>query len=98
MDLGRDFVLADGRCTGEKADRLEAFEHPLRWCERNARPEWNAALEDRMVPRDSARTSRVGGWVYAQAETGHATVLQRVRDGLVGLHPRWRVVLLRAAG
>ena len=98
LDLGHNFVLADARCNGEKANRLAAFEHLQRWCERNARPDWNSALEDRMVPHDSARTSRVAGWAYAQAETAHATVWQRGRDGLVSLDPRWRAVLLRAVG
>jgi hypothetical protein len=93
LDLGHNFVLADSRCNGEKADRLAAFEHLERWCERNARPDWATALEQRMLPHDFRRTSRVAGWAYAQAESGHSTVWQRGRDGLVGLDPRWRLLL-----
>ena len=93
LDLGHNFVLADGRCNGDKADRLAAFEHLGKWCARNARPDWTAALEDRMLPHDFRRTSRVAGWAYAQAEAGHATVWQRGRDGMVGLDRRWRALL-----
>ena len=92
-ELGHNFVLADGRCNGDKADRLAAFEHLGKWCARNARPDWTAALESRMLPHDFRRTSRVAGWAYAQAEAGHATVWQRGRDGMVGLDRRWRGLL-----
>jgi HIT domain len=93
LDLGHNFVLADARCNGDKADRLAAFEHLGRWCARNARTDWTAALEDRMLPHDSRRTRRVAGWAYGQAETALATVWQRGRDGLIALDPRWRLLL-----
>jgi hypothetical protein len=93
LDLGHNFVLADGRCNGDKADRLAAFEHLERWCARNAGPDWTAALEDRMLPHDARRTNRVAGWAYGQAEAALATVWQRGRDGLIELDPRWRVLL-----
>ena len=93
LDLGHNFVLADARCNGLKADRLASFEHLERWCARNARPDWTTALQDQMLPHDAARTGRVAAWAYTQAEAGGATVWQRGRDGLVGLDPRWRGVL-----
>ena len=93
LDLGHNFVLADGRCNGDKLDRLAAFEHLERWCARNARPDWTEALETRLLPHDARRMQHVAGWVYAQAESGGATVWQRGRDGLIGLDPRWRSLL-----
>jgi hypothetical protein len=55
LDLGHNYVLADARCNGEKADRLAAFDHLSRWCARNARPDWTDALERR-------RTRTSGAW------------------------------------
>ena len=77
LDLGHNFVLADARCNGGKLDRLAAFEHLERWCARNARPDWTAALYARTLPHDVRRTKRVASWAYAQAEHGGATVWQR---------------------
>lgn len=94
LDLGHNFVLADARCNGDKLDRLAAFEHLERWCARNVRPDWTAALEARILPHDARRTKQVAGWAYAQAEAGGTTVWQRGRDGLITLDPRWRAVLL----
>ena len=94
LDLGHNFVLADARCNAGKLDRLAAFEHLERWCERNARPDWTAALDRRTLPHDVRRTKRVARWAYAQAEQGGATVWQRGRDGLIDLDPRWRGLLL----
>jgi len=94
LDLGHNFVLADARCNGGKLDRLAAFEHLERWCERNARPDWTAALDARTLPHDARRTNRVARWAYARAEHGGATVWQRGRDGLIDLDPRWRGLLL----
>jgi hypothetical protein len=93
LDLGHNFVLADSRCNGQKADRLAAFEHLEKWCARNARPDWTAALEDRLLPHDFRRTGSVAHWAYAQAEAGHATVWQCGPDGLVGLDSRWKALL-----
>ena len=94
LDLGHNFVLADARCNGGKLDRLAAFEHLERWCVRNARPDWTAALDRRTLPHDVRRTKQVARWAYAQAEHGGATVWQRGRDGLIDLDPRWRGLLL----
>jgi hypothetical protein len=94
LDLGHNFVLADARCNGGKLDRLASFEHLDRWCERNAHPDWTAALESRLLPHDARRTRRVAGWAYAQAEKGGATVWRRGRDELVTLDPGWRDLLL----
>ena len=93
LDLGHNFVLADARCNGLKADRLASFEHVERWCASNARPDWTAALLDQMLPHDAARTDRVAAWAYTQAEVGGAAVWQRGRGGLVPLDPQWRGVL-----
>lgn len=75
-----NFALADGRCNGDKADRLAAFEHLERWCARNARPEWTAALEGRMLAHDIRRTGRVAAWAYGQADLIGAIVWERGRD------------------
>lgn len=96
LDLGHNFVLADARCNGGKLDRLASYDHLERWCQRNARSDWTAALEERLLPHDAPRTTRVAGWAYAQAERGRATVWQRGREGLVSLDPRWRTLLLAA--
>jgi hypothetical protein len=94
LDLGHNFVLADGRCNGGKLDRLASVEHLGRWCARNARPAWTAALETRALPHDLARTKRVAAWAYAQADRGSATVWQQGRDGLVPLDSHWRAMFM----
>ena len=94
LDLGHNYVLADARCNGEKADRLAAFDHLSRWVERNARRDLREAFESRMVPHDAKVTRRVGSWAYEQAERARATVWERGRDGLIALDPRWRSVLV----
>jgi hypothetical protein len=94
LDLGHNYVLADARCNGGKADRLAAFDHLSRWCERNARPDRVEAFERRLVPHDAAVTRRVASWAYGQAAQAKATVWKRGRDGMVGLDPRWRSVLI----
>jgi hypothetical protein len=93
LDLGHNYVLADARCRGDKADRLASFEHLARWVERNGRPMLTEAFERRMLPFDAKVTYRVGTWAYDQAEQARATVWERGRDGLVELDPRWRSVL-----
>lgn len=93
LDLGHNYVLADARCNGDKADSLAAFEHLRRWVERNGRPDLTEAFESRMVPFDAKVTRRVGAWAYGQAERARATVWERGRDGLVRLDPRWRSML-----
>jgi hypothetical protein len=94
LDLGHNYVLADGRCNGEKADRLAAFDHLDRWCARNAHPDRAEAFERRLVPHDAAVTRQVAAWAYDLAERAGATVWERGRDGLVELDPRWRVLLV----
>ena len=37
VDLAHNFVLADGRCNGQKRDRLPACEHLAAWTERNVK-------------------------------------------------------------
>ena len=93
LDLGHNFVLADARCNGFKLDRLSAFDHLEHWCERNAGGAWTAALDERLLPHDAARTRRVAAWAYSQAERAGATVWQEGRDGLIDLDPRWHVLL-----
>jgi hypothetical protein len=86
-----------GQENAERPDYAQAqasFEHLERWCVRNARPHWTAALEDRTLPHDLERTRRVAGWAYAQAESGGATVWQQGGDGLVKLDRRRRAMLL----
>jgi hypothetical protein len=97
LDLGHNFVLADARCNGFKSDRLAAFEHLDRWCARNAGGVWTAALDDRLLPHDTARTTRIAAWAYAQAERTRSTVWQEGRDGLVALDPRWASLLRSGA-
>lgn len=88
LDLGHNFVLADVRCNGEKADRLAAFDHLDRWCQRNAHPQVGEAFEAGAIPHDATITRRVAGWAYGQSEVAKATVWLRGRDGLVELDRR----------
>jgi 5-methylcytosine-specific restriction endonuclease McrA len=37
VDLGHNFVLADGRCNSQKCDRLPAYDHLAAWTERNTK-------------------------------------------------------------
>jgi hypothetical protein len=94
LDLGHNYVLADARCNGDKADRLAAYDHLSRWCARNARRDLAEAFEGRMVPYDDKVTRRVGCWAYEQADRARATVWERGREGMVRLDSRWRSVLL----
>jgi hypothetical protein len=94
LDLGQNYVLADARCNGEKADRLAAFRHLDRWCARNANGDRAEAFDRHLVPHDAAVTQRVALWAYRQAERAEATVWEHGRDGMVALDPRWRSVLV----
>jgi hypothetical protein len=93
LDLGHNFVLADARCNGDKADRLASFDHLSRWSARNTQPDWVDAFERHLVPHDAAVTRRVAAWAYRQADQAGATVWKRGREGMVGLDPRWRDLL-----
>ena len=94
LDLGHNYVLADVRCNGDKADRLASCEHLTRWVARNARPAVAEAFEHRMIPFDANVTRRVADWAYDQADQAGATVWERGKDGLVKLDSRWRSVLV----
>lgn len=96
LDLGHNYVLADVRCNGDKADRLPATEHLGRWCARNAQPDWTAALEESLIRQDVTATRRVALWAYAWAERARATVWEGRRDIMIRLDPRWRNLLLTA--
>jgi predicted LPLAT superfamily acyltransferase len=93
LDLGHNFVLADARCNGDKAERLAAFDHLSRWSARNAQPDWVDAFERHLVPHDAAVTRRVAAWAYRQSDRAGATVWERGREGMVVLDPRWRDLL-----
>ena len=94
LDLGHNYVLADTRRNGFNSDRLAAFDHLDRWCARNDEGQWTAALAERLLPHDPARTRRVAAWAYGQVERSRATVWQEGRDGLVALDGRWARLLV----
>ena len=60
IDLGHNFVLADGKCNGKKRDRMPHVNHLARWSERNRDhgDEIIRALKDQL-PCDLVCTNRV---------------------------------------
>jgi hypothetical protein len=90
LDLGHNYVLADGRCNGNKGDRLAFHGHLRRWCERNQQPAMTELFASRTLLHDLDLTRRVALWAYSQAERAQANVWTEGRDGLVALDPGWR--------
>jgi hypothetical protein len=76
IDLGHNFVLADSKCNGAKADHLAAVEHLQHWWHRNANAGSYLAGEfDRVgVTHDLGASQRIAKWAYARVSlTGGQT-------------------------
>jgi hypothetical protein len=94
IDLGHNFVLADGGCNGQKRDRLPACDHLRRWVERNVR--WGALiateLERRGIIAELTASNRVAEWAYSQTEAAGGLTWLRA-DEMVPLTATWRELL-----
>lgn len=91
IDLGHNFVLADGRCNNQKRDRLRALDHLEAWAERNTRfgDQIRVAMEERGVIADVAISNSVTRWAYEQTEAANGLTWLRA-DELVPLAARWK--------
>ncbi|MDC0743232.1 HNH endonuclease domain-containing protein [Polyangium mundeleinium] len=69
VDLGHNFVLAHASCNAAKKDRLAAYKHLHRWCDRNVEQgtELGAAFDEVGVLHDLQASWRVTSWAYGQA-------------------------------
>jgi hypothetical protein len=97
VDLGHNFVLADGSCNGKKRDRLPACKHLAAWSERNSRygEQIRTALEERGMVSQLGASIRVAPWAYSQTEAaGGLTWLKG--DDMVPLETTWRTLLVGA--
>jgi hypothetical protein len=102
VDLGHNFVLADGRCNGSKGDRLAAGPHLERWCRRNRDQGTvlDEAFTEAKIVADRVASTRITRWAYEQVEStrGLVWVSADVKaDWLVPLDKRWRDLLNDAA-
>lgn len=93
VDLGHNFVLADGRCNIQKGNRLPACEHLAAWVSRNAQysTQLSEALEQHGIVAEVAASNRVAQWAYAQTEAAHGLTWVR-SDEMVPLGSGWRDV------
>ncbi|TKC98174.1 HNH endonuclease [Polyangium fumosum] len=91
VDLGHNFVLAHASCNAAKKDRLAAYEHLHRWCDRNVEQgkELGAAFDEVGFLHDLQASWRVTSWAYGQAAAAGVHVWAR-GGGSVSLDPRWR--------
>jgi hypothetical protein len=66
VDLGHNFVLADGRCNSQKGDRLPAYDHLAAWTERNTKfgDQIGNAMKERGIVADLTVSNRVARWAY----------------------------------
>jgi 5-methylcytosine-specific restriction endonuclease McrA len=91
LDLGNNFVLAHPRCNRRKGDRLAAFEHLERWCDRNR--DFGEALRDafdrRGLVHDLHASLGVTRWAYQQVEGVRGKVWLE-GEVMVNLNPAWR--------
>jgi hypothetical protein len=90
LDLGHNFVLADGACNSNKGDRLPAVEHLARWTSRNTDAALVAEFDREALPHDLSATTRVAGWAYEQAERVRGQLWIAGRDDLEFLPRDWR--------
>jgi 5-methylcytosine-specific restriction endonuclease McrA len=93
VDLGHNFVLAHGGCNGKKGDRLAAFEHLERWCERNHRD--GKTLDDAFLAQkifaDRRTSIQITRWAYGLTEAINGLVWVS-GDAMVPLDARWRAL------
>jgi 5-methylcytosine-specific restriction endonuclease McrA len=94
VDLGHNFVLADGGCNNKKRDRLPACDHLAAWTERNARygTQIADALEERGIIAELAASNRIAEWAYAQTEAARGLTWLRA-DVMVPLAAEWKKLL-----
>jgi hypothetical protein len=71
IDFGHNFVLAHKSCNGQKADRLAAFEHLERWCDRNAEygSQLRAAFQVKGIIHDERASKQITRWAYEHAQS-----------------------------
>ncbi len=90
IDLGHNFVLADGTCNSQKTDHLAAQPHLERWLERNDRSgAWLAgALQGSGMVCDLTASLSVTRWAYEQALNSHGQAWVRGKE-LVAVEAGW---------
>jgi 5-methylcytosine-specific restriction endonuclease McrA len=68
-DLGHNFVLAHSTCNGSKSDTLAAYDHLVRWLERNERHASTLGdiAEEVGVPHDADASRAIARWGYQSA-------------------------------
>ena len=81
LDLGHNFVGADGKCNSAKCDRLPALNHLERWVERNQNDGLVQAFDDAGLAHDRAVTTQVAAWAYEAAHRADAQLWIKGRDG-----------------
>ena len=93
VDIGHNFVLADGRCNAQKGDRLPVYDNLAAWVERNAAygDEITDAFKERGMVAELAVSNRITHWAYAQTEAAGGLTWLR-KDEMVPLEERWRVL------
>jgi hypothetical protein len=92
IDLGHNFVLADGRCNGKKGDRLPAVDH-LAKPNNGYGDQLRNALAEYGVVAELAASNRVAQWAYGQTEAADGLTWLRA-DEMVRLDSRWRRLLV----
>lgn len=93
-DLGHNFVLAHGRCNGDKSDLLADVPHLERWLARNDRERATLArlFDAAHLLHDADTSARVAHWSYESVERGGGLVwVERGRTRV--LDASWRAVL-----
>jgi hypothetical protein len=98
VDLGHDLVLAHGQCNGFKGDRLAAYAHLARWCQRNERvgATLDRAFAEAELLANRTMSNRVTRWAYEELAMTQGRVWES-GETLVDLDPRWRQLFGRAA-
>jgi 5-methylcytosine-specific restriction endonuclease McrA len=91
VDLGHNFVLADGSCNSQKCDRLLACDHLERWTERNTKfgKQIEDAMQERSIIAELTVSNRIAQWAYEQTEAANGLTWMRA-DELVPLAANWR--------
>jgi len=76
IDLGHNFVFADGHCNASKRDHLAATDHLAHWREQNVDAGMILELrfEAARLHHDRERSLQICGWAYEQAELGESRV------------------------
>jgi hypothetical protein len=93
IDLGHNFVLADGRCNSQKCDRLPAYDHLAAWIERNRKfgDQIGNAMKERGIVAELTVSNRVAQWAYQQTENANGLTWIRGAE-LVPLGSAWKTL------